>query len=526
MKNNFRIIWKNIVKEINEHKIVYLILAIVLIGALFIRTYRTDQILGFYFDQGRDALKIWDFWHKGDLMLIGPTTGIAGILRGPFYFYLIAPFYLLGGGDPVIPAYMLAFVSVLAILLAYYLGYKIHSRGAGLIAALVSSFSYYMMIAGRWLSNPTPMLLLSMILVWMMWIITKEKDKKSSKAGWGWAAIGLISGLSLWHFGSSGELFYFPALFVFFLWQLGLFGKNRSKWRSSFPQMKYLLLGVGAFVFMLSPLILFDFMNNHLLSLNIKKFLLEDESFKVNFFSVVQERLEFFYGVYASKIFNSIKQPEKFLLAITAISLVGFLPRFIKNDGIKILLLMLISPIVGMLFFQGNRGNIYDYYMTGYYMIFILLFAVVLGEIWKYKLGKLFVVIFILIFCANHFSVVKEKISSSVHTPTTIVFGNQVQAVEWILKDADGRDFNTDVYVPPVIPHSYDYLFTWIGSSKYDNTPIDEKIDLLYTLAEADPPHPERLELWTVRQMSIGSIEETQQFGGITVTRRKRLIYE
>src|SRR3972149_5464469 len=101
--------------EIIKHKLVYFVMFFILVGALFVRIYRTEVILSFYFDQGRDAKVVYDLWHNGKFFLLGPTTGIAGIFRGPFYYYLIAPFYLLGGGDPVYPAVLLAGVSNLAI---------------------------------------------------------------------------------------------------------------------------------------------------------------------------------------------------------------------------------------------------------------------------------------------------------------------------------------------------------------------------------------------------------------------------
>ena len=68
------------------------------------RTLNINSLLAFHYDQGRDALVIWDLIHNGKLFLIGPTTGLAGVFRGPFYYYLIAPFYLIAGGNPVIPA--------------------------------------------------------------------------------------------------------------------------------------------------------------------------------------------------------------------------------------------------------------------------------------------------------------------------------------------------------------------------------------------------------------------------------------
>jgi hypothetical protein len=52
---------------------------------------------------------------------------------------------------------------------------------------------------------------------------------------------------------------------------------------------------------------------------------------------------------------------------------------------------------------------------------------------------------------------------------------------------------------------------------------VDEHVDLLYTLYEVDPPHPERLQSWMDRQKGIGVVEYEESFGGITVQRRSRI---
>jgi len=54
----------------------------------------------------------------------------------------------------------------------------------------------------------------------------------------------------------------------------------------------------------------------------------------------------------------------------------------------------------------------------------------------------------------------------------------------------------------------------------------ENKVPLLYTLYEIDPPHPERLEAWLNRQKGIGKVEGSASFGGITVERRERILYE
>src|SRR5258706_3613130 len=109
-------------EEIFSHKFVYFLLATILLAALFVRVYRVTELLQFYYDQGRDALVIWDLWHKGRPFLIGPITGLKGIFLGPFFYYLIAPFYLLGGGNPAYPAVFVSFLSVCALAVLYYLG--------------------------------------------------------------------------------------------------------------------------------------------------------------------------------------------------------------------------------------------------------------------------------------------------------------------------------------------------------------------------------------------------------------------
>jgi len=258
------------------------------------------------------------------------------------------------------------------------------------------------------------------------------------------------------------------------------------------------------------------------LSTNLKTFLFEEESFKSSFLDVTRVRLAFYYDVFTDKIFYWIRSHELYALGVVAASSILFFPRLIKKAGVKILILLLGSMMIGLLFFQGNFGNIYDYYLTGYYLVFILLFAVVLGSINKYKIGKLFVVIFFFLFLKLNFQVNTYKFSDTLESPHSIAFGNQKLALDWIYNDAANAPFSVDTYVPPVIPHAYDYLYRWYGGRVHGYEPTVEPIDPLYTLFEVDPPHPERLEEWLARQEGIGKVENEASFGGITVQRRKR----
>ncbi|MEK7550253.1 MAG: glycosyltransferase family 39 protein [Patescibacteria group bacterium] len=486
---------RKILEEIKNHKFIYLLLSLVLIGATFVRVFNTKEILGFYYDQGRDALVIWNFLHKGDLFLVGPTTGIEGILRGPWYYFLILPFYFLGGGNPVWPANFLALTTVVAIVLLYILGKEIFDRSTGLIAAIIASFSYYLLVASRWLSNPTPMLLISMLLVMSMFMIVKGKK-------FAWIFIAILLGLSM-QFGSATETFYIPSVAIFAL-----------KYR---PTKKIFFVSLFSFFLIFLPQIIFDIVKKGVLSRSILEFLFDDGSFKFSFWEVVSARLSFYWEMFSFKIWVGPSQEFTGLFLLFFSMIVFDFKRLWKKDGFKILILLGLAPLIGMIFFQGNEGNIFDYYFTGYYLIYVLIFSAGLGILTKNRFSSIFVIAFFFLFFKSQTTAIKGYLDNG---RSNVGFKEQILAIDWIYKNADGENFNVDIYVPPVIPYAYDYLFTW-KAILYHKSPLTENVNLLYTLYEEDIPT--RLDPWTRRQDKIGKIEEEIVFRGITVQRRKRL---
>lgn len=500
--------WISLKSETSRHPIVYFFLAVILLAALFVRVYRLDQLLAFYYDQGRDALVIWQFWNEGKLFLIGPTTGIEGIFRGPWYYWLIAPFYLLGGGNPIWPSVFLALTSVLAIGLLFYLASKVVGRLAGFIAVIIASFSYILIITSRWLSNPTPMLLISMLLIFFMFLVMEGKK-------WAWIGIALMLGMAM-QFGSAAEVFYFPGVAVFALWQ-----------RSNLPNKKILALSFLVLLVLFLPQIIFDLKHDGILRTAIKQFLLEEESFRTSFWDVVQNRINLYQSVFLSKLFPTDPMARKLSLILVFIALVVGAKSIWGNKYFRTALLILTAPLLGMFFFQGNYGNIYDYYFTGYYLVFVLVFSSLLALLARYPKGLVVVFVFLFLFFQDNLPLVRNYLVTGINGETHISLGNQTQAVNWVLENAAGRDFNVDAYVPPVIPYAYDYLFLWKGTGRCGEgrcgMQLDQQVPLLYTLYEVDPPHPERLEAWLDRQKGIGVVEESARFGGITIERRQRI---
>ncbi|MBI4058859.1 glycosyltransferase family 39 protein [Candidatus Microgenomates bacterium] len=491
-------------------KIISLFLVVILIAAFLLRVWRIDELLGFYYDQGRDAKIIWELWHQGKISLIGPTTGIEGIFRGPWYYWLIAPFYLLGNGNPVWPSVFLSLTTVAATLLIYVIGVMVGGRVTGIVAAVISAFSFQLVYASRWLSNPTPMLLISMLLVLGMFLVLKGQTVV-------WILIALMLGLAL-QFGSAAEVFYLPAVLIFSLW-LAL----RSRQRRKLPNKKILLISVSLFLITLLPQIVFDFRHGGLLYHNISQFLFEQKSFNQTTAWLLERRFPLYFDTFGPLIFPTNSKLIQIFSFLILVILLANIKRFLSNDKFVLLLTLLILPLIGLLFFRGNNGIIYSYYFTGYYLIFVLIFSVIITSINSTQIGKLILGLFLWLFLQDNGSILGRHLNSNINNPDSIVLGNQKLAVDWVYQDTAGRNFGLDVYVPPVIPHAYDYLFLWRGTTRYHQTPVAEKIPLLYTLYEEDPPHPERLAAWLFRQKGIGKVLTEVKFGGITIQRRERI---
>lgn len=486
-------------EEISRHKLVYAWLFLVLVSAAFLRLFRLHDLLGFYYDQGRDALVIHRLLHQGKLFLIGPVTGIEGVFLGPFYYYLLAPLYFLGGGSPVFAAACLSWVLVGAILLLFIVGAVFFDRRTGLIAAILYTFSYSLVTFDRWLSHPKLLPLFSLLAVLALFRIYQGREKF-------WLLLALAVGLGL-QLEAASAFFFLPAILLFVFWQ----GRRIKNW--------YLIIGaLGVFLFTLLPQITFNFRHQGILFASFKKLLIAESSFRLSFWEIARARLNSFFQIFFAKLFYDKQKVSAVFLAVFVGTALWFRKRLLSPGG-KILLLWLLMPLLGLLLYQGNFGRVWDYYFAGVYPVFILLVAVFLSWLIDSQAGRLAALAFFLLFFWVNLSQLKIYYRIGIG----IILRRQLAAIDWIYQDAGEKEFNVDVYVPPVIPHAYDYLFTWYGVKRYGREPEKERVTLLYTLAEADNSHPERLTAWLDRQAEIGKVIDEEIFGDITVQERERI---
>lgn len=505
------------IKEIKQNKLVYLFLLVILLASAFFRFYRAGDLLGFYYDQGRDALKVQEILAFKDFPAVGPTTGIAGLFLGPFWFYLLVPFYWLSQGSPALTANFISLFDIGAVFLIYWIGKEFYTRRVGLLAALFWGFSYYLTLSGRWLSNPSPVPFFTLLLILGLGKFFIQKKEK-------YLILIFISLAIALQLEMASAIFFLPSLLTFcFIFKSHIINK------------KYLWIGSGIFLAFLLPQIFFEIKNNFLM---IRSFFLfnkgeintaSEKTWDLPNLFFIKERILTYQKILFSKLEVNPRLGTKFISVLWLLFMIWLvIKQFIDKKSQKqkmdlILLVFLFLPLFLLLFFVGNYGQLYDYYLTGFFPAFILLFALFVNFFGKKILYWPIMVLIIIWFLSSNLLFHKHYLTSGVDGPLNISLGNQIQAIDWIYKEAKGEEFNVAVYVPPVIPYTYDYLIPWYGKRVYKQQPVVEESPLFFTLYEFDEAHIQRLDTWLSDQDKIATTDLSQKFGGITVEKRSRI---
>jgi len=512
------------IKEIKENKIIYLFLLVILLASAFFRLYRVEALLGFHYDQGRDALKVQEILALKDFPAIGPTTGIAGLFLGPFWFYLLVPFYWLGRGSPVVAASFISLFDVGAVFLMYWLGKEFYTRKIGLLAAFFWGFSYYLILSARWLSNPSPIPFFTLLLIFGLGkFFLQQKEKYLFLI---FTSLAICLQLEM-----ASAVFFIPVIIL--LWLI---------FKPKIIHKKYLWGSVAVFLAFLIPQFLFEIKNKFLMTRNFFSFSQGEintetsKTWALPTFEFLKQRIVAYFNILFSKLETNPAYTAKILVFLWLIFIIAKIPvafkRKSEENGMNLIwLIFLFVPLFCLLFFVGNFGRLYDYYLTGFFPAFIFLFTLFVAFFLKKKLysGRTsyayWPIFALILFWFLYFNLpfLKNYLLAGVDGPTNITLGNQLQSIDWIYQDADQEKFNVDVYVPPVIPYSYNYLFPWRGERVYHQQPVAEKVSLLYTLYEVDQEHPFFLDDWLAKEDKMAETIKIQKFGGITVERRLRI---
>ncbi len=211
------------------------LLVILLVGAFF-RLYKIESYMTFLGDEGRDSIIVRNLLVHSDPILIGPGTSVGGMYLGPLYYYFMAPFLFLANFSPVGPAVGVAVLGIATIYLIYVVGREWFGEKAGIISALLFAISPTVITYSHSSWNPNIMPFFSLLSIYSIWKVWKEKRHY-------WLIVTAISFAFVCQSHYLGVLIA-PVIIVY--------------WFLSKVQKKVSLLSILIYLFLMSPLLVFD----------------------------------------------------------------------------------------------------------------------------------------------------------------------------------------------------------------------------------------------------------------------------
>jgi hypothetical protein len=228
----------------NTNRQWYVALGLMFVLAFLLRWFQLPEKLFFGFEQGRDALIIENIRHLQDFVLVGPKTDIGGIFHGAWYYYLMTIPYEISGGSPVGAVFFLVLISSLVpLMMAQTLRDMTKSSRMGIVAGILSLFSFELISYSQWLSNVTPAVPVMSVTLWSIWRLSHTNQQKY------W----LLSGLSA-AFAAQFEI-------ILLLWFGPLFLSLLLTRVIRLPKFKTVVLLLLGAAFLFAPMILFNLRN-------------------------------------------------------------------------------------------------------------------------------------------------------------------------------------------------------------------------------------------------------------------------
>lgn len=340
---------------------------------IFLRTY--DLVGRAHLDHDSDLFSwiVKDIVVDRHFRLIGQLTSAPGIFIGPFFYYLLIPFFILFKMDPIAAAVPITIIGGLTIISYYYVFSKLFNRKTGLIIA----FIYSILIPNiTFDSKAVPSTSSNLWIVWYFFTILMISRGNFKVL----PLLGILIGL-IWHI----HIALIPTLLALPVAVLV------SKKLPTKKQAAYFLISL--FITSL-PLIIFELRHNYQQTLSlfgnftsehgggvgIKKlfYVLDMVSKNINaLFLAPQSLPEKYKGLFALSLF---------LLTLS----ISYWKKIIPKKEILSLLAWILGVIV---FFTISSSLISEYYLYSIQIIFLAFTSFALFYIYELsKLGKIIVV--------------------------------------------------------------------------------------------------------------------------------------
>lgn len=495
----------NLFKQ-NRFEIIFIV-CLILISA-FLRFYRIDEYMTFLGDEGRDAIVIKEILVDYDFPLLGAPTSVGNMYNGPLYYYMMAGAMAVSWMNPVAAAVMVALVGIAAVGLVYYLARNWFGKQAAIISATLYAISPVNIIYSRssWNPNPAPFFAL-------VGIIGLYKSRQTKNYLWL-----VLTGAAL-AFAVQMHLLALILLPIYgLLWLNSLREKIWTKvdvknfWAGT-------ILAIAAFLFLMSPLAIYDFKYNYQNYRAFTTFFFGDRATTVNLNPF--NTLERVVPIYSENLVNRYITGENFWLMILVsilifIPVVSFLYNLIKNKKFIwpyfALSTWLIGGVMGLALY---KQTVYDHYSSFLNPAVFLLFGSVtnlINSINSKKINQYIRGTFVLLFLI--LVIVNLQINPLKDDPHRQLQRTQ-EVSKFVIAEAGGKPFNFALIAKSNYDAAYQFYL-----DEYGHKPLQlpfDKTDQLFVVCEDEVCSPIGHAKYEIAAYGWAIIEYEKQVSGVRV---------
>lgn len=487
----------------------YLFLYVIIILGAFLRLQGVfTNSFAFTFDVGRDMLALWNIAYMHKIPLIGVTTGLPGVFYGPWWYYLLTPFSLIFSGNPQGIALVMSLIGILSIVFGFILGKKLSGNFLGFCLAILISVSPVLISYSSQIWNPNiaPLFVILILLVLNKIYSLDKKDKSKY-----YFLLGLLLAFNI-----DLEIVFGLLLSIGIILSVIFTVKRKISIKSIF----YFVLG-GLIIF--APRIFFEFRHQFLMTKSFIGFFSSGNSSHgtSTILDTFISRLNILFDQ-----FNSTLAAENKFIGLLILLFISFTLLFLyRKTNILIKNFINTSGIVIFIFLLGTiffNHDIWPHYLVGVPVFYILLFGISLFLLSKKLSSNLIPALILLVVAVINLNPVNltKSLNKPIWEGDASVYRNQVAVIDYVYKQAHGKEFKYVVYTPPLYDYTYRYLFMWYGPKIYHYSPVVQS-NLAYFILEPDFQYPSRLTDWLKLREGDGKIIKEEKIkGGIIVQTR------
>ena len=421
-----------VLEKIHKHRLIVFWAALVI--GLFLRYFKLEETVFFDADQENFAWTAVRLLEEKRPVLIGLKAGEFPVFIGPLMYYVYALFFQLFSMDPAGLSYLSMIFAFLSIVSIFFISSRVFGNKAGLLSVFLYSFSFFFIDNDRRVWLPGPMIILSLWLFYFLWRVNNREQKK-------WLIIlGMIFFL--------GFQLHITALFFFLIAIIGVLVKRiKVGWSSA-------VLGLGTAFLGIIPVIIFDLRHGFI---NFKGWqtLFVRAGEKVNYFSrflnLVRYNLENEVRIFSLPINLTTKTVAGLIFLYWVVQSLR------KGKNQKSLRLAWLWIIVPFLVFLPVNLHIPEYYLILTFPILLIVTSTLIINLsQRLKLVRLIAPIALLTFL-----VVNLRMTLGQEIDKAIFLHYKKQAVDYVIKEAESKDFSVFYEMDRGYNYGYDYLFYW-----------------------------------------------------------------